>query len=204
LLLIHRDIEIGSTWEPRAVCSYCGCRALVPIAELTEEHVQILSLSADIRRAVGRGEHVVAAALLATLTDVLELHDAVEELALYPAMTRDPELAEKVGTLFDEHDELDRVVRCTLAATGADPSTADWAGLLTALEMLAEHIDHEEHGVFPAAAVSLDPSDWEHAAHVRAQRVRRPDQPTEPWRALAGAAMIVTGGPATRVEGPRT
>jgi hypothetical protein len=108
------------------VCSYCGCRALVPIAELTEEHVQILSLSADIRRAVGRGEHVVAAALLATLTDVLELHDAVEELALYPAMARDPELAEKVGTLFDEHDELDRVVRCTLAATAADPSTAAW------------------------------------------------------------------------------
>jgi hypothetical protein len=141
------------------VCSFCGCRALVPIAELTEEHLQILSLSADIRRAVGPGEHVVAAALLATLTDVL-------------------------------------------AATGADPSTADWGGLLTALEMLAEHIDHEEHGVFPAAAVSLDPSDWEHAAHVRAQRVRRPDQPTEPWRALAGAAMIVTGGPATRVEGP--
>ena len=152
------------------MCNYCGCRDLVPIAELTEEHAQILSLSADIRRAAGRGEHVVAAGLLGSLTDVLELHDAVEELALYPAMARDPELAEKIGTLFDEHDELDRVVRSALAAaTGAGPSTADWAGLLAALEMLAEHIDHEEHGVFPAAAVSLDPADWEHAARVRAQ-----------------------------------
>jgi hypothetical protein len=39
--------------------------------------------------------------------------------------------------------------------------------------MLAEHIDHEEHGVFPAAAVSLDPADWEHAATVRAQQTPR-------------------------------
>jgi hemerythrin-like domain-containing protein len=152
------------------VCNYCGCRALAAIAELTDEHEQILRLSADIRRAVGGSEYVVAAALLGTLNTVLELHDAVEELALYPAMARDPELAEKVGTLFDEHDELDRVVRAVLAASGTDPSTADWAGLLTALEMLAEHIDHEEHGVFPAAAVSLDPADWELAADVRAQR----------------------------------
>lgn len=158
------------------MCNYCGCRALVPIAELTEDHVQILSLSADIRRAVGRGDPVAAAGLLGTLTDVLELHDAVEELALYPAMARDPELAEKVGTLFDEHDELDQVVRSALAAaTGAGPGTADWAGLLTALEMMAEHIDHEEHGVFPAAAVSLDPADWDYAAQVRARLMPRPD-----------------------------
>jgi hemerythrin-like domain-containing protein len=155
------------------VCNYCGCRALEAIAELTDEHEQILRLSADIRRAVGRDEHVVAAGLLGTLNAVLELHDAVEELALYPAMARDPELAEKVGTLFDEHDELDRVVRTALAAaSGAGSSTADWAGLLKALELLAEHIDHEEHGVFPAAAVSLDPADWELAADVRAQRTR--------------------------------
>jgi hemerythrin-like domain-containing protein len=162
------------------VCNYCGCRAIEAIAQLTDEHEQIVSLSADIRRAVGRDEHALAAGLLGTLDDVLELHDAVEELALYPAMARDPELAEKVGTLFDEHDELDRVVRAALAAAnGAGPGTADWAGVLKALEMLAEHIDHEEHGVFPAAAVSLDPADWEHAADVRARRTPRPVQPSE-------------------------
>ena len=162
------------------MCNYCGCRALVAIAELTDEHEQILRLSADIRRAVDSGEFPVAGALLRTLNAVLELHDAVEELALYPAMARDPELAEKVGTLFDEHDELDRVVRAALAAAdGPGPGTADWAGLLTALGMLAEHIDHEEHGVFPAAAVGLDPADWELAAEVRARWTRRPTMPSD-------------------------
>lgn len=153
------------------MCNYCGCRALEPIAALTAEHVQILNLSLEIRRAVARGEHEAAAGLLGTLNDVLEIHDAVEELALYPAMARFPELSEKVGKLFDEHDELDRVVHAALTAANATgPSTADWAGVSTALEMLAEHIDHEEHGVFPAAAVSLDPEDWEHVAAVRAQQ----------------------------------
>jgi len=163
------------------VCNYCGCRTLEPIAELTEEHLQILSLSEDIRRAVGRDEHVVAAGLLGRLKDVLEVHDAVEELSLYPAMARHPELSEKVGTLFDEHDELDRVVRAALiAARETGPTTADWTAVLDALEMLTEHIDHEEHGVFPAAAVSLDPADWEHAAAVRAQQTTRHEPPLEP------------------------
>jgi hypothetical protein len=70
------------------------------------------------------------------------------------------------------------VTSALAAATGAGPSTADWAGLLVALEMLAEHIDHEEHGVFPAAAVSLDPADWEHAAQVRAQLMPPLGEPT--------------------------
>ena len=162
------------------MCNYCGCRALEPVAELAAEHVQILNLGEEIRRAVARGEHVVAAELLQTLHDVLEVHDAVEELAVYPAMARHLEFRDKVGTLFDEHDELDRVVQEALtAAHRSGPSTADWAAVLTALEMLAEHIDHEEHGVFPAAAVSLDPADWEYAAAVRAQQTPRLEQPNE-------------------------
>lgn len=156
------------------MCNYCGCRALEPIATLTQEHVQILGLSADIRRAVGRGDHAVAAGLLGALNDVLEVHDAVEELSLYPAMARFAELSEKVGTLFDEHDDVDRVVQAALtAANVTGPASADWADVMRALEMLAEHIDHEEHGVFPAAAVSLDPADWEHAVAVRAQQTTK-------------------------------
>jgi hemerythrin-like domain-containing protein len=162
------------------MCNYCGCRALEPIAQLSEEHVQILDLSDEIRRAVARDDHVVAAKLLRTLHDVLELHDAVEELSLYPAMARHLELRERVGTLFDEHDELDRVVQAALiAADATGPTAPDWAEVISALEMLAEHIDHEEHGVFPAAAVSLDPADWEYATIVRAQQTPRHEQTGE-------------------------
>ena len=42
-----------------------------------------------------------------------------------------------------------------------------------ALDVLAEHIDHEEHGLFPAAAVCLDPADWERAVAVRLEQRNR-------------------------------
>lgn len=162
------------------MCNYCGCRAIEPIAELTAEHEQILNLSGEIRGAVARGDHAVAAARLQALRGLLEVHDAVEELALYPAMARLHEFGDKIGTLFDEHDEFDRVVDTALtAADRAGPASADWTEVLPALEMLGEHIDHEEHGVFPAAAVSLDPADWEHAAAVRRQRTAQHEQPAQ-------------------------
>ena len=168
-------------WEPIVVCNYCGCRAIEPIADLTAEHVRILSLSGRFRRAVASSEHVAAAGLLQMLHGVLEVHDAVEELALYPAMARQVDLRDKIGTLFDQHDELDRVISQALTAVErGGPGTADWAAVLRALEMLAEHIDHEEHGLFPAAALSLDPADWEYAAVVRARQTARPEPPTEP------------------------
>jgi hemerythrin-like domain-containing protein len=153
------------------MCNYCGCREIEPIGRLTAEHEQILALSHQIRLALGRDEPEAAARVLRALHGVLDVHDAVEELALYPAMARQPEFADKMGELFDEHDELDQVI---VALLQHDPHSSlsrdDWAPVLAGLEMLAAHIDHEEHGVFPAAAVILDPSDWELAAAVRVQR----------------------------------
>jgi hypothetical protein len=55
------------------------------------------------------------------------------------------------------------------AVSDEGPYRHDWAAVVSALETLAEHIDHEEHGLFPAAAVSLDPDDWELAAAARRQ-----------------------------------
>jgi len=156
------------------VCNYCGCRAIEPIARLTSEHEQILALSHEIRTALSHQDHAAASEGLRRLRDVLEVHDAVEELALYPAMARQRELAEKVGTLFDEHDELDRVIGDALQPACSDGLGPEQrAALATALETLAEHIDHEEHGLFPAAAVSLDPSDWERATAVRLDMAAR-------------------------------
>lgn len=152
------------------MCNYCGCRAIEPVAQLTAEHEQIQNLSGDVRRAVSRGDRAAAMHLLRELHDVLELHDAVEELSLYPAMARQPEYGEKVGTLYDEHDALDDIIDTALeTANAADPDSVDWPGVLAALGVLTEHIQHEEYGVFPAAAISLDPADWEHAGEVRAR-----------------------------------
>jgi len=80
--------------------------------------------------------------------------------------------------------EMLRVARRLYDYVIIDTPPAFSEHVLAALDMLAEHIDHEEHGVFPAAAVSLDPADWEHAAAVRAQQTTRheqaPELPDEP------------------------
>jgi hemerythrin-like domain-containing protein len=157
------------------MCNYCGCRAIQPIAQLTSEHEQILQLSHEIRLALARDDRAVAARILLRLHGVLEVHDAVEELALYPAMARQQEFADKVGELFDEHDELDQVILAALRdPTPGSPTEDRWSRVLAGLALLAEHIDHEEHGLFPAAAVCLDPSDWERATSVRLQREAGP------------------------------
>jgi hemerythrin superfamily protein len=152
------------------MCNYCGCRSIEPIAELTAEHEQVLNLRGDIRRAVRGGDFGQAVGLVRELRELLLVHDAVEELAVYPAMRRFEEFTDKVGTLFDEHDEMDDVMDGIVAAAdaGEDPAGMEWPRLLTNLDVRVAHIDHEEHGMFPAAAVSLDPEDWERAMAVRA------------------------------------
>ena len=72
------------------MCNYCGCRAIEPIAQLTAEHEEILRLSHQVATALASDDYVVVAATLSRLRHVLDVHDAVEELAVYPAMGRQP------------------------------------------------------------------------------------------------------------------
>ena len=151
------------------MCSYCGCRAIGPIADLTREHEVISNEMGEVRRAFDRGDLDTAADHLTTLLPVLALHDTVEELAIYPSMETVAMQAEKVGVLFDEHDEVDRVLDTaivTLRETG--PATVAWTEVLRVFAMLREHIDHEENGLFPAAAIAFETEDWERAEQVRA------------------------------------
>ena len=152
------------------MCSHCGCRAIGPIADLTCEHEVIRNEMGEVRRAFDRGDLDAAADHLTTLLPVLVVHDTVEELAIYPSMEKVPMQADKVGVLFDEHDEVDRVLDTaigTLRETG--PSTVAWTEVLRVFAMLWEHIDHEENGLFPAAAIAFETEDWERAEQVRAQ-----------------------------------
>lgn len=152
------------------MCSYCGCRDIGPIRDLTREHEAIRNEMGEVRRAVGRGDLDAAADHLTTLVPVLALHDTVEELSIYPSMETVPMQGDKVGILFDEHDEADQVLDTAIAAlreTG--PSAVNWSEVLRVFTMLWEHIDHEENGLFPAAAIAFETEDWNRAEQVRAQ-----------------------------------
>jgi len=151
------------------MCSYCGCRAIGPIRDLTLEHVEIRNLMGEVRRAVERDDLDAAVEHLTALLPVLTAHDAVEELSIYRSMERVPEQSEKVGTLFDEHDDLVGILeRAMRHIRRSGPESVDWPEVLDGFSMLWEHIDHEENGLFPAAAIALENEDWELAGEIRA------------------------------------
>ena len=160
------------------MCSYCGCRAIKPIGDLSAEHVEIQNLCGEVRRAAMSGDYQLAGDRLVQLTEVLHEHDAVEELSIYPAMARHTEYRDKVDHLFDEHDDLDSVVDQALATIQErGPEQVEWPRVIAGFETLLEHIQHEENGLFPAAAIALDTRDWEQAELVRAQHRQAPPQP---------------------------
>ncbi len=160
------------------MCSYCGCRSIKPIGDLTAEHVDIQNLCGEVRRAVNSENYEVAAQRLARLATVLHEHDAVEELSIYPAMARHTEYSDKVEHLFDEHDDLDIVLdRALKTISEAGPARVDWAAVIAEFETLLEHIQNEENGLFPAAAIALGAQDWEDAERVRLQVREAGSQP---------------------------
>jgi hemerythrin-like domain-containing protein len=150
------------------MCSYCGCRSIKPIGDLYADHVEIQNLSGDVRRAVHNVQHQVAGDKLVRLALLLREHDAVEELSIYPAMARHTEYSDQVGTLFDEHDVLDSVLDEALdTIEKSGPAAVRWDTVVAELDTLLEHIQHEENGLFPAAAIALDDQDWDDADCVR-------------------------------------
>lgn len=152
------------------MCSYCGCRAIPTIADLTAEHEEIAYVAGELRRALLRADTEAARSRIVALRELLHPHNTVEEVGIYPAMACRDEYAEAVGTLFDEHDEIDAVLAQAFDPDGAlvpEP-------ILAALELLTRHIDKEENGLFPAAAVVFDADEWVTAEQAR-RSVSAPD-----------------------------
>ncbi len=137
------------------MCNYCGCREFPLIGRLSEEHEEIKETAGALRRAIGEGRYGDAGALLDELVGRLLPHTATEEGGLFAELREEGSLAEEVARLCAEHDDIHGVLG---AIDRADP---DWAAVLGALGKLSEHIDHEEHGLFPASIVMLPMAAWE-------------------------------------------
>ncbi len=138
------------------MCEYCGCRQVEPIAELMDEHLRLLDLAGDLRRALVAGDTVHGAAVRAQLVELLARHTRREEAGLFTALRAQGDYVEQVDELEGEHDTLD--------AAAASLDLGD-AGALDALDRLVadlgEHIDKEDLGIFPVAVVTLGASGWE-------------------------------------------
>ncbi|MHA6510320.1 MULTISPECIES: hemerythrin domain-containing protein [unclassified Tessaracoccus] len=114
------------------------------------EHVEIVNACGQLRRAVVDGgdvpEHARALALL------LGPHTQSEEVGLFTVMKRRDEFADHVSILCGEHRSLDELLA---AIAAGDHSLMD-----VFEDALRDHIDKEDNGLFPAAALGLDGDEW--------------------------------------------
>lgn len=124
------------------MCDHCGCRAYLPIAELSAEHEEILRVAWEV------GEHGDPSARDALL-DMLDIHVAAEESALYPLLVATGDLTpERSRRLEGEHASLTAALR----AGTFDRRT---------YYELAAHIEEEELELFPAAMFGFEDEEWE-------------------------------------------
>jgi iron-sulfur cluster repair protein YtfE (RIC family) len=91
--------------------------------------------------------------LLETLIAELNVHEAIEEQVLYPALEPHAEAREVVLESFEEHHVADTILK-ELKETRADAET--WGAKFKVLkENIAHHISEEERVMFPVARGAL-------------------------------------------------
>jgi hemerythrin-like domain-containing protein len=154
------------------MCEYCGCRQVEPIAELMDEHLDLLELLGDLRRAVLAGDTARADQLRQQLAGLLTDHTGREEAGVFAALRAQGEYVDEVDALEGEHIDLDR------AFADLDLEAPDVLTVLDRAERdLTEHIDRENLGIFPVAVVTLGATGWGtvERAHERSDAPTRVD-----------------------------
>jgi len=134
------------------VCSYCGCDSIEVIGRFMSEHVEIINATGDLREAVLSGDADALAPARTRVTGLLWPHTVAEESGLFRVMARDDVYADHIAGLCAEHASLESL----LAAV----TTGDRDAMTRFEDALRDHIDKEDNGLFPAAAIALDGSDW--------------------------------------------
>lgn len=134
------------------MCSYCGCDSIEVIGRFMSEHVEIINATGDLRAAVASGEAKALEAARAVVAGMLWPHTVAEESGLFRVMARDELYAGHIATLCGEHE--------TLEALLATIAPGDREAMTRFENALRDHIDKEDNGLFPAAAIALDGSDW--------------------------------------------
>ncbi len=143
------------------MCEHCGCRGVEPIAELMDEHVELLELGGDVRRHLVAGDRAAAASRLVDLARLLTDHAGREERGIFAALKAQGDFVDAVVDLEGEHAGFDA------AMAGFDPQAPDFEDRVgRLLSELSDHIDKENLGIFPVAVVTLGASGWELVAEA--------------------------------------
>ena len=130
------------------MCSYCGCQELTVIGRLTDEHLAIIEASGALRVAGAEGDLRAAATAGRSLAALLDPHTRSEEDGLFAELSQVDGFADHVASLCADHVDLDADLAAIVGG--------DLARIPSFLGSLRRHIDREENGLFPAAAIALD------------------------------------------------
>ncbi|HEX6918536.1 MAG TPA: hemerythrin domain-containing protein [Phycicoccus sp.] len=133
------------------MCSYCGCESITVVGRFMAEHVEIVNACGDLRRACADGSDVTRAA--DHLQALLRPHTSAEEVGMFSVLAEEADFTDHVRLLCAEHEGLDEML-ADLAAGRTDRMDAFERAL-------RDHIDREENGLFPAAAVAFAGLEWE-------------------------------------------
>jgi hypothetical protein len=134
------------------VCSYCGCDSIEVIGRFMAEHVEIINANGQLRAAVHSGDAEALEAAGSVVSGLLWPHTVAEEVGLFQVMARDEAYASHIASLCAEHESLG----LHLAAI----TPGDRAAMELFENELRDHIDKEDNGLFPAAAIALGGPEW--------------------------------------------
>lgn len=144
------------------MCEHCGCRGIDPIAELMDEHYDLLEDGHSLRHALAAGDKPAAAEILDRLTRHLDVHVRREERGIFAALRQSGEFVGEVEDLEREHEAFDAAVE------SLDPDGPDFQRRVTdLLRDLEEHVQRENLGIFPVSVVTLGADGWQLVGDAR-------------------------------------
>lgn len=123
------------------------------VGRFRAEHSDIVNAAGQLRPAAetrdvdGVGRHG------ARVASLRHPHAQAEEVGLFTALRRQAEFTDHVDTLCSEHTLLDALLEDI--AGGNLRATTEFVGASR------RHIDREDNGLFPAAAIALGGAEWE-------------------------------------------
>ena len=138
------------------MCEHCGCRGVAPIAELMDEHFELLELAGDARRKLDAGNRAAVVSVLVKLGRHLDRHVRREERGVFAALKSQGDFVDAVTELEQEHISFDAQL-ASLDVAGDDFDVR----VERLMDDLSEHIDKENLGIFPVAVVTLGAAGWE-------------------------------------------
>jgi hemerythrin-like domain-containing protein len=137
------------------MCDYCGCRSEPPIAELGQEHAEILWHISQLEAVIHKRDIVESKRLFQHLLEHLRPHVEKENSGLFAQLRAEGELIEEVDTLEGEHHGI-----WTFVAELPDGHDEWFAACTSFIATMQEHIHIEEYDLFPAAFQTLSNTGW--------------------------------------------